>query len=92
MTIKMLPMMMIKLYGTDTTQEIAKLAYDLIGADGLLEPAYESAYAHDDSPEAVVNNFLFSMGPAIAGGASNIQRNIIGERLLGLPRDLKQPQ
>ena len=36
-----------------------------------------------------VHNYLFSLGPAIAGGASNIQRNIIGERGLGLPRDLR---
>jgi alkylation response protein AidB-like acyl-CoA dehydrogenase len=35
---------------------------------------------------------MMSLSTAIAGGASNIQRNIIGERLLGLPRDQRPPE
>jgi alkylation response protein AidB-like acyl-CoA dehydrogenase len=85
----MLPMMMMKLYSTDVSQLITKLAYDLIGADGMLEPDCDANYAHDGSGKAVVNNYLFSLGPAIAGGASNIQRNIIAERGFGLPRDAR---
>jgi hypothetical protein len=34
-----------------------------------------------------VNQMIGSLGIAIAGGTSNIQRNIIAERSLGLPRD-----
>ena len=84
-----LPTLMGKLFTTDISQLIMKAAYDLLGSDGLLEPQYDGGYVMDGSPESVVYNYIFSMGPSIAGGASNIQRNIIGERGLGLPRDLR---
>ena len=88
----MLPMMMIKLYSTDVMQRVARAAYDLVGGDGLLEPDFreESVYDTTGTPSGAIYNYLFSLGPSIAGGASNIQRNIIGERGLGLPRDPKR--
>jgi alkylation response protein AidB-like acyl-CoA dehydrogenase len=87
----MLPMMMIKLFSTEVMKRIASLAYELLGSDGLLEPWAENDSIYDTSAEirGVVHNYMYSLGPAIAGGASNIQRNIIGERGLGLPRDLR---
>jgi alkylation response protein AidB-like acyl-CoA dehydrogenase len=87
----MLPMMMIKLFSTDVMQRVAKCAYDLVGGDGLVEPHEpdDGRYSVTGTTSGYVHNYIFSLGPAIAGGASNIQRNIIGERGLGLPRDLR---
>ena len=86
-----LPMMMIKLFSTEVMKQIACAAYDLLGSDGLLEPEAENDSIYDTSASlrGVVHNYMYSLGPAIAGGTSNIQRNIIGERGLGLPRDLR---
>ncbi|HXK26442.1 MAG TPA: acyl-CoA dehydrogenase family protein [Myxococcota bacterium] len=86
-------LLMAKLLGTNVQQGIAKLALDLIPEEGLLEP---------DRSEVVmgirpftrarwVSHYMFSLAGAIAGGTSNVQRNIIGERLLGLPRDPRPP-
>jgi alkylation response protein AidB-like acyl-CoA dehydrogenase len=41
----------------------------------------------DLSPGRWVSQYMFSLAFTIAGGTSNVQRNIIGERVLGLPRD-----
>lgn len=87
----MLPMLMNKLYTTDTMQKIMHLAYELLGAEGMLAPTAEDIanYARTHTATGFVEQYIFSQGPAIAGGATNIQLNIIGERGLGLPRDLR---
>jgi hypothetical protein len=89
----MKPMLMNKLYSTDTAQMIQGCAYDLLGADGMLAPADEdvAGWRRNTSSTGWVEAYIFSLGPAIAGGASNIQLNIIGERAYGLPRDIRPP-
>ena len=89
----MRPMMMAKLYSTDTMQMIQKCAYDLLGAEGMLAPSADdvAGWGRNVTATGWVEAYIFSMGPSIAGGASNIQLNIIGERGYGLPRDARPP-
>ncbi len=75
--------MVTKLYATQLGYDIAKLAMDVMGDRGLLAPGEPSAPAMGMFNTA----YMWSLGVLIAGGAANIQRNIIAERGLGLPRD-----
>jgi alkylation response protein AidB-like acyl-CoA dehydrogenase len=61
-------------------QRISQLAMDLLGIDGLAwtEPARHRGHWSND--------YLYSFSRTISAGTKDIQRNIIGERLLGLPR------
>ena len=67
-----------KLYMTDLAGRISKLARDIIENDFV-----------DMGGERLkwIERFMISLSMSIAGGTSNIQRNIIAERSLGLPRD-----
>ncbi len=80
--------MMNKLVSTNIGQEAAKLAFDLIDSDGLLDPiATRQMGQIPDASRGWINLYMYSLGIAVAGGTGNIQRNVIGERGLGLPRD-----
>jgi alkylation response protein AidB-like acyl-CoA dehydrogenase len=86
--------LMAKLNRTDSYQEVVKLAIDLVGDDALLLGAAEEAVSLGfEAPtcpaesDEWVSGFMGSLGFVSAGGTSNIQRNLIAEHGLGLPRD-----
>jgi alkylation response protein AidB-like acyl-CoA dehydrogenase len=75
-----------KLAGSELGQRIAALNVDLLGAEGMLIEGYDPPPG-DRSNASLQRSFVSSPSGTIAGGTSNIQRNIIAERILGLPRD-----
>jgi alkylation response protein AidB-like acyl-CoA dehydrogenase len=79
--------LMNKLVSTDIGCEVAKLALDLLGDDGLQDPTAQGDARLPGPNRSWISQYMFSLGVAIAGGTANIQRNVIGERALGLPRD-----
>lgn len=77
-----------KLGATSIGQEIASIASDIVGDRALHMPA--DGGSGQRNPEQWLNQIFGSLGLSIAGGASNIQRNVISERGLGLPRESVQ--
>jgi alkylation response protein AidB-like acyl-CoA dehydrogenase len=73
--------MMTKLYWATWHRELGKLAMDVLG------PEAEIADAAPYELSALQRLFLFTRSDTIYAGTNQIQRNIIGERALGLPRE-----
>ncbi len=69
----------VRLFHGELHQRVYQLALDIIGADALrLTPV--------DGEGVWTGPYLQSFAYTIGGGTTDIQRNIVGERVLGLPR------
>jgi alkylation response protein AidB-like acyl-CoA dehydrogenase len=75
-----------KLHSSTLGYELAKLAMDLMSDRGCLAPGEPNAPAMGMFGTA----YMWYFGMAIGGGAPNIQRNVIAERGLGMPRDQRK--
>ncbi len=70
---------LVRLYLTELAQRISNIAMDILGAESLERGAARGWPRH----------YLIDLKHTIAGGTSEIQRNIIGERVLALPKGRK---
>jgi len=73
---------MVKVFNADFSQRLARSGLQILGLHGQLQPDSPFARLHG----RFERSYLTTVGTAIAGGTSEIQRNIIATRGLGLPR------
>jgi alkylation response protein AidB-like acyl-CoA dehydrogenase len=74
----------------EANKAIYEAAVDLMGAEGMMYGSYDSPVSKSalfgDDQHA---NFLRSRANSIEGGTSEVLKNILGERVLGLPGDVR---
>ncbi|MEZ5136911.1 MAG: hypothetical protein R2699_18165 [Acidimicrobiales bacterium] len=88
-----------KMFWSEYHQFVMNLAIDILGLDGQLltgdpskeeaVPGYGARRTSDRYPASVLqSSFFFSRSETIWGGfPARVQRNIVGERVLGLPKE-----
>jgi len=83
-----------KLYWSEYHKQVTELALDIIGAEAMTPTGRmpSSAFGSDDagapnSTASWTGTFLHARAGTIYAGSSEVQRNIIGEMVLGLPKE-----
>jgi alkylation response protein AidB-like acyl-CoA dehydrogenase len=77
--------LVVKLQGCELNHQVAALAIDALGELGIL---YHDG-PHLRAKGGWQRNYMFDLGLIIGGGTAQIQKNIISERGLGMPREPK---
>jgi len=84
--------MITKIFWATWHRELGKLAMDVLGAEAEVteaEPCVEGTHGEPDALSRLQRLFLFTRSDTIYAGTNQIQRNLIAERALGLPREPK---
>lgn len=67
----------VRLFYSKLSQRVSQFGLDLLSSEGLV---YQGKY------EAIIRSYLYRYAATIGAGTEQIQRSIIGERILGLPK------
>jgi len=79
-----------KLEWADMNKAIHEQIVSLLGANGMLYGSYEMVRPEQTmGADSRQKSFLRSRANSIEGGTSEVMRNILGERVLGLPGDVR---
>jgi alkylation response protein AidB-like acyl-CoA dehydrogenase len=76
-----------KVHQGGLNQRVQLLAVDLLGPDAIAWPAASAPGEYGASLPAEVRGMLRSRANTIEGGTTEVNKNVVGERVLGLPRE-----
>ncbi|KAF0962772.1 acyl-CoA dehydrogenase family protein [Rhodococcus sp. T7] len=80
----------IKLLNSELAQHVYEFCIELLGPEATLIDTYSPDAPDDESgPTAIQRKYLRSRATTLEGGTSEIMRNVIGERVLKLPQELR---